>query len=223
MPDSKKSTPDPHASPRQRLIQHGPESLSDPEVLEAILGTPSADTFFSEVGGLEGLNLADLQDRLVGSEAPESLAPLLAALELSTRLARARIPRQQEFWQKGVLVRYLKQRYDRPGQEILGVLYLDGQRRLIHEAEIFRGSLSQLVAEPRAIFRTAFLVKAFWIVLFHTHPSGSPLASGDDLAFTRRMVEAGEILGVGVLDHIILGDHGRWMSLERSLRPENSL
>jgi len=77
------------------------------------------------------------------------------------------------------------------------------------------GTLSRAAVEPRAILKECLLRSASGFILFHTHPSGDPSPSAEDLSFTRRMAEAGELVGVRLLDHMILGSAGRWVSLGR--------
>jgi DNA repair protein RadC len=83
------------------------------------------------------------------------------------------------------------------------------------EKEIFRGTLSRAAVEPREILKEGLLRGAAGILLFHTHPSGDPSPSADDLLFTRRLAEAGEVVGVRLVDHMILGGGGRWVSLHQ--------
>ncbi len=90
----------------------------------------------------------------------------------------------------------------------MGALFLDVRNRLIGESEVYRGTLSRAAVEPRAIFKEALLLSASGFLLFHTHPSGDPSPSPEDLSFTRRIAEGGEMLGVRLLDHIILGSAG---------------
>ena len=97
----------------------------------------------------------------------------------------------------------------------MGALFLDVRNRLIGESEAFRGTLSRAAVEPRAIMKEALLRSAKSIILFHTHPSGDPTPSAEDLTFTRRMAEVGELLDIKLSDHLILGAGGRWMSLRR--------
>jgi DNA repair protein RadC len=97
----------------------------------------------------------------------------------------------------------------------LGALYLNARNHLIAEREVYRGTLSRMVVEPRVIIKEALLRSACSMVLFHTHPSGDPNPSMEDLEFTRRMLEAGKLLNIRLLDHLILGAHGRWVSLAR--------
>jgi DNA repair protein RadC len=97
----------------------------------------------------------------------------------------------------------------------MGALFLDTRNRLLGESEVFRGTLNRAAVEPRALLKQALLRDAAGLVLFHTHPSGDPAPSAEDLGFTRRMAEAGEIVGIRMVDHLILGSGGRWVSLRR--------
>ncbi len=97
----------------------------------------------------------------------------------------------------------------------MGALYLDTRNRLLAEHEFFRGTLSRAAVEPRAILKHGLLCDAAGFLLFHTHPSGDPSPSAEDLAFTRRIAEAGELVGVRLVDHLILGSGERWVSLKQ--------
>lgn len=101
----------------------------------------------------------------------------------------------------------------------MGSLVLDTRNRLIGEREVFRGTLNRAAVEPRAILKHALLQNAAGVVLFHNHPSGDPSPSVEDLAFTKRTAEAGEVLGIQLVDHLILGSGERWVSL----REQNQL
>lgn len=97
----------------------------------------------------------------------------------------------------------------------MGALFLDTRNRLIQDNEIFRGTLNRAAVEPRAILKQGLLRNAAGFVLFHTHPSGDPSPSAEDLAFTRRMANAGEVVGLRLVDHLIIGGGGRWVSLKK--------
>ncbi len=109
---------------------------------------------------------------------------------------------------------YLSARHGRVDQEVMGALYLDLRNRLIADRDVFRGTLGRAVVEPRSILREALELGTMAIVLWHTHPSCDPTPSIEDFAFTRRMAKAGEIVGVRLVDHLILGGH-RWISLKQ--------
>ena len=91
-------------------------------------------------------------------------------------------------------------------------------RPLLGEREMFRGTLSRISVEPREILRECLQRGAASIYLFHTHPSGDPAPSAEDLLFTRRMAEAAEIVGLRLADHVVLGHRGRWVSLREKAR-----
>ena len=213
----------PQERPRERLLRSGSATLSDAELLAVLLrtGRPGvsaiemAQELLAERGGLGGLLRAQpsaLRRRGLGAA---KSATVLAAIELGRRLARARMPRRDLLDRPDVVASYLALRYVQPDQEVMGALYLDVRNRLIAESDIYRGTLSRAAVEPRAILKEGLLRSASGFVLFHTHPSGDPSPSAEDLAFTRRMAEAGELIGVELLDHLILGSAGRWVSLGR--------
>ncbi|HZN91367.1 MAG TPA: JAB domain-containing protein [Myxococcales bacterium] len=110
---------------------------------------------------------------------------------------------------------WLCKRFGDEPAELMSVLFLDIRNRLIGYSVSYRGAISGLTCEPRGILVPALLMNAAGIVVHHNHPSGDPSPSAEDLAFTRRLDEAGAVVGVWLLDHIITGDGGRWVSLRR--------
>jgi DNA repair protein RadC len=214
---------DPEERPRERLLQHGVEVLADSELVAVLLGTGrrgfSAVDLAREVldacGGLVGLLGAGPQSLRRRGLGPAKAACLLAAVELGRRLARAKLPRRHPMDRPSAVADYLALRYARRDQEVMGVLYLDTRQRLMGECEVFRGTLNRAAAEPRSILKRGLLRDAAGFVLFHTHPSGDPTPSAEDLAFTRRVAQAGDVVGVRLVDHLILGGGGRWVSLRK--------
>ena len=209
--------------PRERLLHSGGASLSDAELLAVLLRTgrpwmsaiEMGQELIAERGGLSGLlrvGPVKLRRRGLGDA---KAATLLAAIELGRRLARVRMPRRDLLDRPDAVASYLSLRYAQEDQEVMGALYLDVRNRLITESDIYRGTLSRAAVEPRAILKEGLLHSASGFILFHTHPSGDPTPSAEDMSFTRRMAEAGELLGVKLLDHMILGSAGRWVSLGR--------
>lgn len=208
--------------PRERLLRSGGAALTDAEVIAVLLrtGRPglSAVDLAREVlrasGGLAGLLNVGPEIRRDGLRDAKA-ASLLAAIELGRRLARANLPQGRLIDRPAAVARYLILRYGSRQQEVMGALYLDGRQRLVAERELFRGTLDRALVEPRRIFKEALVHDATGIVLFHNHPSGDPTPSAHDLAFTRRMLDAGELLGVALMDHLIIAAGGRWVSLRR--------
>ncbi len=105
--------------------------------------------------------------------------------------------------------------YDR---EVVGALYLNQRHDAIGHTIAYIGTLTQALVEPRGILVPALLTNAAGVIVFHNHPSGDPTPSSDDLSLTQRLVDAGNIVGISVLDHIVLGEAPRYTSI-RQLRP----
>ncbi len=213
----------PTERPRERLLAQGPQALSDAELVAVLLrtGTPGASALriatelLVEREGLVGLLAAgapDLRRRGLGEA---KAATLLAAAEVGRRLARQEVPRRQPMARPEAVIRYLEMRFGGRHQEVMGALYLDTRLRLLGERELFRGTLDRAAVEPREVLREGLRLGAASLVLFHTHPSGDPSPSPQDLLFTRRMAEAGEVVGITLADHVIVGRGGRWTSLKR--------
>ena len=208
--------------PRERLLTYGGQVLSDNELVSILLQSGSrgnssleaARELLSALGGLCGLAELSVGMRIRGVGVARC-ATILAAVELAVRLARTRVPRRDLMDQPAAVASYLRLRFFRTDQECMGALYCDSRQRLIREREIFRGSLSRAVVEPRILIKEALLCDAAGLILFHTHPSCDPAPSTEDLSFTRRVADAGELLGVDLVDHLILGSAGRWVSLGR--------
>jgi DNA repair protein RadC len=213
----------PDERPRERLLEGGAAALSDAEVVAVLLRTgrrgASAVDLARELlrahnglGGLQRVDPAALRRRGLGAAKAATVA---AALELARRLARHEVRDREPLAHPEAAARYLALRYGLPDQEVMGALFLDTRNRLLAESEVYRGTLNRAAVEPRGLLKEALLRGAAALVLFHTHPSGDPSPSAEDLAFTRRLAEAGEVVGVRLVDHLILGSAGRWVSLRQ--------
>jgi DNA repair protein RadC len=212
----------PDERPRQRLLRSGGPSLSDAEILAVLLGNGCREVctlelareILDEAGGVEGLigiRSTALERRGLGEA---KAASVLAALELARRLAHVDLPEREPLSRPGAVARYLVLRYTQRDQEVMGAMYLDTRHRLIAVCEFFKGTISRAAVEPREVLKEGLLRGACSLVLFHTHPSLDPTPSLEDLAFTRRMAEAGDAVGIRLLDHLILGGTRRWVSLK---------
>ena len=100
-------------------------------------------------------------------------------------------------------------------QEVFGELFLDVKNNLIGIMEISRGSLTASIAHPREIYKAALLANCANLIIFHNHPSGDPTPSREDIQITKQMKRAGEILGIPLLDHLVIGD-GRYTSMKET-------
>ena len=207
--------------PRERLLEYGANALTEGELLAVLLqnGAPNASAvetaneILDRVGGIAHLGSVPpclLTQLGVG---PAKLARILAALEITRRILAANIAGQR-IESREQVVHYILSRYFRRDQEVGGAIYLNARCCHIGDSELFRGSLRRLVVDPRPILVEALGKAAFGVILFHTHPSGDATPSQEDLLWTRRIAEAGEIVGVDLIDHLIVGRGGEWISLK---------
>lgn len=210
-------------APRERLLRAGPGALSDAELLAVLLrggraggsATDLAADLLAQAGGLPGLAGACARSLRRNGVARGRIAAVLAAAEIACRMAAAKVPERAPFDRLGDVARYVGLRYWRRDQEVAGALYLCGRRRLLGERELFRGTIDRTSVEPRAVLREALLRGAAAFVFFHTHPSGDPAPAREDLDFTWRLVRAGEAMGIELIDHLIVGEGGRWESVKQ--------
>jgi DNA repair protein RadC len=198
--------------PLDRLYRAGVESLSDAELVSLLIDRDVAQARTLVRDGLPAFARAPW-DTAKARVTRRQAARVLASLELNRRLA-AFIDDREPIHDPEKLARPLIARYAHHVQEVVGAVYLDAKNRVIREREIYVGTLNAAAVSTRDVLRFALDDHAAGIIVFHNHPSGCPEPSGEDLLFTRRLVEAGKILGVDVLDHLILGV-GRFVSLKQ--------
>jgi DNA repair protein RadC len=212
-----------HDRPREKLVRSGPGTLGDNELLAIVLGHGSrglgvlalANQLLSEVGGLHGLTRSprDLLRRWAGI-GPAQAARILAAVELGRRS----VLHEEERAQLGTpqqAAAFLAPEFGGRGVEHFGIVLLDTRYRVLRTALLTVGVLDTAPTHPREVFREAVAGGAAAVVLFHNHPSGDPSPSADDVDLTVRMVEAGELMGIAVLDHLILANN-RYFSFKES-------
>lgn len=212
--------------PRERLLNAGPTALSDAELLSLVLrdkhghsgDLETARQVLGRNRGLLGLNQATAEELFESSLKPQNTASVMAALELGRRLARAQLTMGRRVSKDPEIVaKYIQLRYTSQDQEILGALFLSVQSIIVDEREIFRGTLGKAVVEPRAILKHALLKSAPKILLFHTHTSNVVTPSADDIAFTKRIAEAAESIGIQLVEHLIVSPGGKWCALSRRI------
>jgi DNA repair protein RadC len=218
----------PHDRPREKLERLGAASLGDNELLALVIGSGSrgldalelANRLIDRAGGLHGLTRIGLGDlRHVPGVGRARSAQILAAVELGRRtLVRAASERPRLITPRQMAA-YLLPQYGSAAVEQFGIVMLDTKQRVIRIKILSVGSLDSTIVHPREVFREAASASAASIVLFHNHPSGDPTPSPDDFTLTTRMVNAGDIMGIDVVDHLILADQ-RYFSLVESRRLE---
>jgi DNA repair protein RadC len=205
----------PHDRPREKLERVGAGGLGDNELLAIVLGHGApragalelANAVLVAVGGLHGVARATLDDlRQVPGIGAARAAQLVAAIEAGRRtLIRGRRDRPQIMNPRDAAELLLPQFGNMP-VEHFGVVLLDTKHRVLRSTLLSVGTLDASIVHPREVFREATRGGAAAIVLFHNHPSGDPAPSKDDLELTDRLVRAGELMGIDVLDHIILAE-----------------
>jgi len=218
---------DPSDRPRDRLHRLGPTALSDAELIALLLRTGErgadalavASRLLDLHGGLFGLARAGASEfdgaRGIG---PAKSAAVCASLELGRRVASRRL-------NPGAAIRSPADVFEHfhaslrlvPHEKFLSLL-LDGRQRVLREHVVSQGTLTASLVHPREVFRPALRESAAALILVHNHPSGDPTPSPEDREVTQRLVRAGELLGVRVLDHVIVAERGY-----RSLKEDGEL
>jgi DNA repair protein RadC len=210
--------------PRERLQKLGVDALSAQEILALILGRGiagesvmvTAQRLLSQFGNLKGIANASLEElSQVKGIGPAKASQIKAASEMANRLEG-----YSETGEKPVIktpeevVNLVKGKLKGKKKEHFLVLLLDTRNHLIEVANISVGSLDTSVVHPREVFKEAISASAASVIFVHNHPSGDPTTSEDDIKLTKRLAEVGEIMGIDVLDHIIIGDKN-YLSLKR--------
>ena len=206
--------------PRERIGRLGAEALSDVELLAILIGPGTCRKSSIDLARellSDGLLTLARQDWAAGKAAsgigPSRGARIAAALELGRRTASA-AHAADTLTDTAVLGRNLVARYAHHVQERLGAYYLDSRRRVIREREIYVGTLTSASVSTRDVIRLALEYGAASAIVFHNHPSGDPTPSAEDLHFTRGLLEAGRLMNVEILDHLIVGAD-RFISLKQ--------
>lgn len=208
--------------PRERLRQCGAEALSDAELLAILLVTGSSKAgitaldcsrlLLQEQVNLRNLTRASCVElcRIPGI-GPVKAGRIQAAIEIGRRAACQKRKMGSIFQLSQDVFDAYSMRLRDAKQETFTVILLDSKNRYLREETVALGSLNQSIVHPREVFRPAIQGAAASVILLHNHPSGDPSPSEEDVRVTERLVEAGRLLGIRVLDHIILGE-GRYFS-----------
>lgn len=207
--------------PRERFLTFGPESLSDAELLALVLRTGSV-----------GENVLDLSNRIISKHGLKNLFSLsieelieirgigkskatliLAISELGRRRNSVSIEKYKIRSAKSVFELFSEKLKDK-NKEYFYTVLLDTKNNVIKTDEVSVGILDASIVHSREIFREAIRASASRIILVHNHPSGDPTPSVEDLDITKKMIDVGELLGIEVLDHVIIGKNKYWSYCE---------
>lgn len=206
--------------PRERLLSKGPDALSDAQLLAILLRTGRRDSsavqvameLLRHVGGLGGLVKSGVEELCsVEGVGPAKAAQLKAALELGRRSLATPLSTGMRVSSSADLFRHFYPVLRDRKQELFKVVLLDAKNAVIKETTISEGSLTLSIVHPREVFASAIRESAASVIFLHNHPSGDPTPSQEDRRLTDRLVAAGRLLGISVLDHVIIGD-GRYVS-----------
>jgi DNA repair protein RadC len=212
--------------PRERLARLGPQVLTNAELLAILLrtGVPGENAvqvgnrLLQEFGGLAGIHRADFNEvRNQHGIGPAKAAQIKAAIELGRRLTAVSPEERPAIHSPADAAALVQFEMSALEQEELHVMLLDTRNRLLDIDKVYRGSVNTSQVRVGELFKSAVRRNAAAILVIHNHPSGDPTPSPDDVGLTRNIVQAGKLLDVEVLDHLVIG-RGRYVSLkERGL------
>ncbi len=200
--------------PRERLLKHGPESLSDAELLAIVLRTGNhgqsvmdlARKLLVEAKGFRGLDAKAAEElcQMHGMGMAKT-AQLKAALEIGKRLSREQHEERPYIRTSRDVFDYLHLRLCNQPREQFFILLLNTRNRLLRERKVFEGSLQESMVNAREVVKFAINEQAAGIIFVHNHPSGEPAPSPEDLRATKKLKSACEAVDLRVLDHVIIG------------------
>ncbi|BFT74939.1 MULTISPECIES: DNA repair protein RadC [Paenibacillus] len=208
--------------PRERMLQYGAEALSHAELLAIILrtGTVSesavrlASRILSESGGLRSLvDMSKDQLTQIKGIGDAKALQILAGIELGRRIAKSTFAERITIRSPKDIANLMSEELRYLQKEHFVCLFLNTKNHVLAQETLSMGSLNASIVHPREVFRAAIKRSSASIVCVHNHPSGDPTPSPEDIQLTHRLVEAGTIIGIEVLDHVIIGDQ-RFISLK---------
>lgn len=204
--------------PREKLIQKGNKAISNAELIAILIRTGSREQSAVDLAkhmlDRVGNNLNELAKMSVSEMCrfpgigETKAATILAALELGSRIRREEALSKDQVTDSRTLYEILKPQMAYLPHEEFRVIYLNRANKIIGDKQISIGGVSGTVADPKIIFRKAIELLACSVILAHNHPSGNITPSKADIELTRKMKEAGKLMEIEVIDHIIVSDHG---------------
>lgn len=212
-----------HERPREKLLRVGKESLSTAEILAILIGSGTKEKSALELA----IELMTVDSRGIGFLAecrPEELScikgigpakacELLAAVELGKRLAGRNVSENPAITSASDIAELFMERMRYYKKEHFVSLLINAKGEIIEENKVSVGDLCSSTTHPREVFVDAVRRSAGSVVFIHNHPSGDPTPSEADISTTKRLMQAGQLLGIPVLDHIVIGD-GEYISMK---------
>ena len=207
--------------PREKMIFEGVESLTNEELLAVIIDTGNkevsaiglASRILRKSGGIKGLADMDLKSlQEINGIGPAKSARIFAAMELSKRISKILSKQKFDVNSPSSIANLFMEELRYKKKEVVKVLLLDTKNNIISDLLVSEGSLNASIVHPREVYVEAVKRSANKIIVVHNHPSGDPSPSNEDIKITKRLYDSGEILGIELLDHVIIGD-GNYCSL----------
>ncbi len=201
--------------PRERLIQNGPASLSNHELIALLLRTGTknesvlqlSNRLLNKFDGLRLLKDASLTEITeVNGIGAAKAVQVLAAVEIGRRISNLVFEERYAIRSPEDAANYVMNDMRFLSQEHFVCLYLNTKNQILSKQTIFIGSLNASIVHPREVYKEAFRQSAASIICLHNHPSGDPAPSREDIDVTKRLAECGKIIGIEILDHIIIGE-----------------
>ncbi|HEX9146903.1 MAG TPA: DNA repair protein RadC [Candidatus Binatia bacterium] len=208
--------------PREKLLDKGADALTDTELLAIILRIGNASTgesaidharqLLSRFGGFKGIDQAGASElSSVKGIGPAKIAQIKACLEIGRRLGNHRWQAGQALRSSEDVFRHFRDSLEKEKREMFYVVLLNNKNKKIRDVKISEGSLTASLVHPREVYNPVIRESAAAVIFVHNHPSGDPAPSQEDIEITRRLKEVGDVMGVRVLDHVVIG-HDRYFS-----------
>ena len=210
--------------PRERLMKYGKENVSTNELIEIILksGTKKygikeiSHNILSSVNNINEFRNMEVNS-LINIEGMSKIKAieLVAAIELGRRVYEDNFYKDMIYLTNpDAIINYFHNLFKNEKQELFYVIYLDNQKKYIDKKLLFKGTVNYSLVHPREIFKEAYLLSASYIICIHNHPSGNASPSSNDIEITKNIKEIGKIHGIGLLDHIIIGNNNYYSFYE---------
>ena len=208
--------------PREKLRSNGAQTLSDTELLAIVLRIGNASTgesaidharlLLSQFEGLKGIEAASPAElENIKGIGPAKVAQIKASFEIGRRLANHRWESGQPLRSSEDVFQHFRHELEKEKRELFYVVLLNNKNKKLRDVKISEGSLTASLVHPREVFNPVIRDSAAAVIFVHNHPSGDPAPSQEDIDITRRLKEVGEVMGVRVLDHVVIG-HDRYFS-----------
>jgi DNA repair protein RadC len=208
--------------PREKLLNKGAQALTDTELLAIIIRNGNGSTgksaidharlLLAQFGGLPGMEEANPGEfKKIKGIGPAKIAQIKASLEIARRIGNHKWQPGQSLRSAEDVFRHFRDTLEKEKRELFYVVLLNNKNKKIRDVKISEGSLTASLVHPREVYNPVIRESAAAVIFVHNHPSGDPAPSPEDIEITRRLKEVGEVMGVRVLDHVVIG-HDRYFS-----------